>query len=111
MGNETVKPADEGRRSGDQLSLVERLRNPWHHSDCRAAADEIQRMRGEQEVLRRWMFEALLVLETAEALEDFEDGGEHIRMLRDRGRRLVEAVRQPFTPVVPKQPDGTIQWG
>jgi hypothetical protein len=47
MSNTPEKPADAGPRSSDQLGLVERLRNPWHHADCREAADEIERLRSE----------------------------------------------------------------
>jgi hypothetical protein len=55
---------------------------------------EASQLVGEQERLRvfaRWAMEALLALETIEP-DDYEDGGEHLRMLMDRGRRLVDAV-------------------
>lgn len=51
----------------------------------------IDALNGERQVLARWMAEALLVLGTLDD-EDSEDGGESLRMLRDRGDRLVKAV-------------------
>lgn len=37
---------DAGGKSalGEGLGLVDKLRNPWHHADCRRAADEIERL-------------------------------------------------------------------
>jgi hypothetical protein len=51
---------------------------------------EIERLRNEREVLARWMAEACGVLFSVE--EEAEDGGESLRMLRERGLRLVRAV-------------------
>jgi hypothetical protein len=48
---------------------------------------------GEREVLARWAAEACGVLFSVE--EEAEDGGESLRMLRERGLRLVRAVLGP----------------
>lgn len=55
-------------------------------------------MKPEQErarVFARWAMEALLAMENMHDPSRDEDGGEHIRMLMDRGRRLVDAVVLP----------------
>lgn len=52
----------------------------------------------EREVLARWMAEACGVLFSVE--EEAEDGGESLRMLRERGLRLVRAVLPPVGPNV-----------
>jgi hypothetical protein len=54
-------------------------------------------LNGERQVLARWMAEALLVLGTLDT-EDSEDGGESLRMLRERGYRLVKAVLPTLGP-------------
>ena len=85
--DESSKPAEV--RSMEGLGgLVEKLRSPWHHADCRSAAAEIERLRGEREVFVRWIREALLCVETIDP-DDQEDGGEHHRMFMDSGQRLV----------------------
>lgn len=65
-----------------------------HHSDevleLRAERDMLRNTR---EVLARWTAEACGVLFSVE--EEAEDGGESLRMLRERGLRLVRAVLQP----------------
>lgn len=43
--DEQERPADAGPALSEGLGLVEKLRNPWHHADCRRAADEIERLR------------------------------------------------------------------
>jgi acyl-CoA reductase-like NAD-dependent aldehyde dehydrogenase len=60
------------------------------------AAAEIQRQQGEREVLARWIAEACGVLFSVE--KEAEDAGESLRMLRERGLRLVRAVLQPTGP-------------
>lgn len=50
---------------------------------------------GTRDVLVRWIAEALPALDVADALEDFEEGGEHLRMLKDRGQKLVDALVTP----------------
>jgi hypothetical protein len=54
---------------------------------------EASQLVAEQERLRvfaRWAMEALQTLEY-----EIEDGGEQLRMLMDRGRRLIDAVVLP----------------
>jgi hypothetical protein len=58
-----------------------------------AAAEERDKQRNVREVFARWIAEACGVLFEVE--EDAEDGGEHLRMLRERGLRLVRAVMHP----------------
>ena len=48
-------------------------------------------LRRDRDVLARWMAEALLTLGTLTE-EDSEDGGESLRLLIQRGQRLVDAV-------------------
>lgn len=55
-------------------------------------------LRNEREVLARWVAEACGVLFSVE--EDSEDGGESLRLLRERGLELVRAVLQPAGPNV-----------
>jgi hypothetical protein len=50
-------------------------------------------------VFARWAMEALLAMENMHDPSRDEDGGEHVRMLMDRGRRLVDAVVLPTTEV------------
>lgn len=64
---------------------------PIHPNTCRALAAEIERLRGTSDVLRRWMLEALLVMDSIDP-DDSEDGGDALRMLMDRGQRLVEVL-------------------
>ena len=52
---------------------------------------ELTRLRGEREILARWMAEACGVLDTLTS-EDAEDGGKHLQTLCVRGDRLVRAV-------------------
>jgi hypothetical protein len=63
--------------------------------DCtliaREADVEIDRLRGEREVLVQWIRNALLCLETIDP-DDQEDGGEYHRMFMDSGERLVTPV-------------------
>lgn len=60
------------------------------------AEAEIERLRGERDVLARWVAEATQVLSTL-VDEDSEDAGDSVRMLRDRGDKLVLAVRLRLT--------------
>jgi hypothetical protein len=53
-----------------------------------ADGDEIQRLRGEADVLRTWINVALVPLQAVADLEDFEDGGEGMNALIDAGRKL-----------------------
>lgn len=61
-------------------------------------AAEVTRLKGENEVLVRWISEALPCIEVCDALmESDEDGGEAARLLVARGKALVDA-RLPKTP-------------
>ena len=66
------------------------------------AAAEIERQQREREVFARWMAEACGVLFSVE--EEAEDGGESLRMLRERGLRLVRAILGP--PPLETEPNG-----
>ena len=71
------------------------------------AAAEIERQQREREVFARWMAEACGVLLSVE--EEAEDGGESLRMLRERGLRLVHAalVRAAlWPPPLETEPNG-----
>jgi hypothetical protein len=57
------------------------------------AATEIERQQRESEVLARWMAEACGVLFSVE--EEAEDGGESLRLLRERGLRLCALCCSP----------------
>lgn len=75
-----------------------------YFAERNSARDAWRARRNQCEVLARWIAEVLPALDVADALEDFEDGGEHLRMLKDRGERLVAAViglpatQQPNSP-------------
>jgi len=60
------------------------------------AAAEIERQQREREVFARWIAEACGVLASVE--DEAEDGGESLRILRERGDRLVRAVLGPPPP-------------
>ena len=70
--------------SDDELA---RLQGARLLRECSA---EIKELRGDRETLAWWMAEALGAL--CEVGADAEDGGESLRMLRDRGERLVIAI-------------------
>jgi hypothetical protein len=55
--------------------------------------EDVAALRNEREVLARWMAEALGVLFSV--AEEDEDGGESLRLLRERGECLMRAVLLP----------------
>lgn len=63
--------------------------NPW-----RQAVDGASAERERCKVLAVWAHNALAVLATLDG-EDMEDGGHQLRILKDRGERLVHAVLYP----------------
>lgn len=54
----------------------------------RDTIDEIQRLREEALVLRNWIVVAVMQLEAVADIEDFEDGGECMHALIEKGRAL-----------------------
>lgn len=85
----------------DQWLEAQRINGGPHGFEC-VGREALSRMwaaavvpdQERNRVFARWAMEALLALETIEP-DDYEDGGEHLRMLMDRGRRLVDAVVLP----------------
>ena len=71
---------------------LQRKSSAHYFSERNSARDAWRERVNQCEVLARWIAEVLPALDVAEALEDFEDGGEHLRMLKDRGERLVAAM-------------------
>lgn len=51
MRDDATPTADRGSECNDLLGLAEKLRSPWHHGDCKLAADAIERMSAE---LAQW---------------------------------------------------------
>lgn len=86
--------ADPARNS---LTTI-RVKNETQTAMAEAVANllrDLQRQRGQLGVLQAWIREVLPALDVADALEDFEDGGEHLRALKDRGQQLVDALLTP----------------
>ena len=63
----------------------------WDEAVYAYAAQQVAAERERTKVLAVWAHNALGVLATLEG-EDMEDGGEQLRLLRDRGEKLVKAV-------------------
>ena len=96
------------QRAERQLQHAADVLHDQHDYGAEFPFEDAERMREavticrEREVLARWMAEACGVLASVE--EEAEDGGESLRMLRERGLRLVRAVLGP--PPIEAAPNG-----